>query len=98
MNILRPDLMYVILQVFGHFLINQVPTEWRRRGFASLKSLGSWMKDLRWRIRFFGLWLERGNPYAFSLPAFFFPKVGVGVLDVRESRKVHACRTNSYPR
>lgn len=33
------------------------------------------MKDLRWRVRFFELWLERGNPYAFSLPAFFFPQV-----------------------
>lgn len=57
------------------------------------------MKDLRWRIRFFGLWLERGNPYAFSLPAFFFPKVGVGVdvgVDVsvvRELRKVQLTLT-----
>lgn len=63
------------LQVYSQFLANQVPAEWRRRGFASLKPLGSWMKDLRWRVRFFELWLERGNPYAFSLPAFFFPQV-----------------------
>lgn len=62
-------------KVYSHFLINQVPPEWRRRGFASLKPLGSWTKDLRWRVRFFELWLERGNPYAFSLPAFFFPQV-----------------------
>lgn len=62
-------------QVYSQFLVNQVPAEWRRRGFASLKPLGSWMKDLRWRVRFFELWLERGNPYAFSLPAFFFPQV-----------------------
>lgn len=61
--------------MYSQFLVNQVPAEWRRRGFASLKPLGSWMKDLRWRVRFFELWLERGNPYAFSLPAFFFPQV-----------------------
>ncbi|CAM9656208.1 unnamed protein product [Ascophyllum nodosum] len=61
-------------KVYNNFLINQVPQDWRRRGFASLKPLGSWMKDLRWRVRFFGLWLEHGNPYAFSLPAFFFPQ------------------------
>lgn len=39
------------------------------------------MKDLRWRVRFFELWLERGNPYAFSLPAFFFPQVNVSPLE-----------------
>lgn len=41
------------------------------------------MKDLRWRVRFFELWLERGNPYAFSLPAFFFPQVLLLPLVVR---------------
>lgn len=69
-------------KVYSHFLVNQVPPEWRRRGFASLKPLGSWIKDLRWRVRFFALWLERGNPYAFSLPAFFFPQVLYYVLGV----------------
>lgn len=64
-----------ILQVYSQLLVNQVPGEWLRRGFASLKPLASWMEDLRWRVRFFEMWLERGNPYAFSLPAFFFPQV-----------------------
>ncbi|CAM9121843.1 unnamed protein product [Hapterophycus canaliculatus] len=62
-------------KVYSQLLANQVPGEWLRRGFASLKPLGSWVEDLRWRVRFFELWLERGNPYAFSLPAFFFPQV-----------------------
>ncbi|CAM9286047.1 unnamed protein product [Ectocarpus sp. 6 AP-2014] len=79
--------------VYSQFLVNQVPVEWRRRGFASLKPLGSWMKDLRWRVRFFELWLERGNPYAFSLPAFFFPQGFLTAVLQNHARK-HAVPVN----
>eukprot|EP00903_Cladosiphon_okamuranus_P017642 g16249.t1 len=80
-------------KVYSQFLVNHVPAEWRRRGFASLKPLGSWMKDLRWRVRFFELWLERGNPYAFSLPAFFFPQGFLTAVLQNHARK-HAVPVN----
>ncbi|CAM9200123.1 unnamed protein product, partial [Sphacelaria rigidula] len=74
-------------KVYINFLINQVPDQWRRRGFASLKPLGSWIKELRWRVRFFELWLERGNPYAYALPAFFFPQGFLTAILQNHARK-----------
>ena len=42
--------------------------------FATLKSLGSWVKDLIERVAFFRKWLLGGQPPAFALPVFFFPQ------------------------
>ncbi|CAM9197261.1 unnamed protein product [Discosporangium mesarthrocarpum] len=105
-KIVRASLEQLVLAIKGEFvmtaaldtvcncfLVNQVPEEWRAQGFASLKPLGSWMQDLRWRVRFFALWLERGNPYAFSLPAFFFPQGFLTAVLQNHSRK-HAVPIN----
>lgn len=39
-------------EVFNAFLNNSVPEMWHRRGYNSLKSLGSWIHDLTLRIDF----------------------------------------------
>ena len=57
-----------------HFLHVQVPSIWLKDSFASLKSLGSWVTDLTFRVNFFRSWLTNGSPCAFPLPVFFFPQ------------------------
>lgn len=56
------------------FLSNKVPPNFIKVSFATLKSLGSWVKDLILRVEFFSDWLLNGQPKAFPLPVFFFPQ------------------------
>merc|ERR1719324_1828635 len=42
--------------------------------FATLKTLGSWVKDLVSRVDFMRMWLHKGQPFCFPLHAFFFPQ------------------------
>ena len=60
--------------MYGSFLTNKVPANFTKVSFASLKSLGSWVKDLILRVDFFRGWLINGQPAAFPLPVFFFPQ------------------------
>ena len=61
--------------MYTSFLNNQLPRIWERASFASLKSLGSWVTDLVFRVKFMRQWLVQGQPAAFPLPVFFFPQV-----------------------
>ncbi len=61
--------------MYTAFLNNQLPSIWERVSFASLKSLGSWVTDLIFRVSFMRVWLVKGEPAAFPLPVFFFPQV-----------------------
>jgi dynein heavy chain, axonemal len=61
--------------MYTSFLNNQLPRIWERASFASLKSLGSWVVDLVFRVKFMRGWLVGGQPCAFPLPVFFFPQV-----------------------
>lgn len=61
--------------MYTSFLNNQLPGIWERVSFASLKTLGSWVKDLIFRVGFMNIWLRNGQPAAFPLPVFFFPQV-----------------------
>ncbi|UYV81315.1 DNAH6 [Cordylochernes scorpioides] len=58
--------------VYLAFLKNQVPRMWAKNGYLSIKSLGSWVKDLVLRIHFFSGWLIKGFPKSYWLPGFFF--------------------------
>ena len=60
--------------MYTSFMNNQVPKIWERVSFASLKSLGSWVKDLVYRVNFAHSWILNGQPAAFPLPVFFFPQ------------------------
>jgi len=60
--------------MYTAFLNNQLPGIWDNVSFASLKSLGSWVNDLLYRVKFMRLWLHKGQPHCFPLPVFFFPQ------------------------
>lgn len=61
--------------MYSSFLNNQLPSIWERVSFASLKTLGSWVRDLIFRVQFMREWLKNGQPAVFPLPVFFFPQV-----------------------
>jgi dynein heavy chain len=61
-------------QLYTCFLNNQVPPLWERVSFASMKTLGSWNKDLVFRVAFMQKWLVDGQPPYFPLNLFFFPQ------------------------
>jgi len=60
--------------MYTAFLNNSLPGIWNRASFASLKTLGSWVTDLLFRVKFMRKWLLLGQPAAFPLPVFFFPQ------------------------
>ena len=60
--------------MYTAFLNNSLPGIWNRASFASLKTLGSWVTDLLFRVKFMRKWLMLGQPAAFPLPVFFFPQ------------------------
>jgi dynein heavy chain len=62
------DMMYT------SFMNNQLPPIWEKVSFASLKTLGSWFTDLKYRVVFMRKWVTDGQPAAFPLPVFFFPQ------------------------
>jgi len=62
------DSMYLKMQN------NQVPDNWAKVGYPSLKPLSSWFKDFILRVAFFENWLMNGNPSSYWLPGMFFPQ------------------------
>jgi hypothetical protein len=54
--------------------VAQVPEAWSGVGYPSLKPLGSWLKDLVYRVEFMRDWLTHGPPSHFPLSAFVFPQ------------------------
>jgi dynein heavy chain len=61
-------------QMYTAFSQNQVPDIWTKVSFATMKTLGSWSKDLVFRVHFMREWLVHGQPFSFPLQAFFFPQ------------------------
>ena len=41
---------------------NRVPPTWTKKGFLSLKPLGSWIEDCNDRINFLKEWIDKGTP------------------------------------
>jgi len=62
------DKMYLKMQN------NQVPDNWTKVAYPSLKPLSSWFKDLIERVQFMDDWLKGGNPQSYWLPGMFFPQ------------------------
>jgi len=62
------DSMYLKIQN------NQVPDNWAKVGYPSLKPLSSWFQDFIQRVAFFENWLMNGNPSSYWLPGMFFPQ------------------------
>ena len=67
--------MSASLEAMGTSLFNnQVPKIWNTKAYPSLKSLGSWIDDLKQRIDFLNLWYEVGLPVTYWISGFFFPQ------------------------
>ena len=62
------DSMYLSIQN------GQVPKNWEKVAYPSLKPLTSWYKDLTERVAFMQDWLVNGQPNSFWLSGFFFPQ------------------------
>ena len=60
--------------MFYSMLNSQVPQNWVKVAYPSLKSLSSWFLDLVKRVDFMKKWLTQGIPYSFWLSGFFFPQ------------------------
>lgn len=50
----------------------KVPDMWGNAAYESLLPLGSWIKDLILRLRFFQKWIDEGIPAKFWISGFFF--------------------------
>jgi dynein heavy chain len=59
--------------MYTSFTKLQVPENWARVSYLSLKPLSSWVADLNDRVEFIREWLVNGNPISYWLSAFFFP-------------------------
>lgn len=46
-------------EMYLAFLNNQIPSNWRKVSYATLKPLASWFKDLIQRVAQMKLWMER---------------------------------------
>jgi dynein heavy chain len=61
-------------KMYNAFLNNQVPAMWSGVAYPSMKTLGSWVKDLELRVEFIQLWITNGFPKSYWLPGIFFPQ------------------------
>lgn len=74
-------------QMYTAFTNNQLPNNWKKASYPSLKPLGSWFLDLVERVKFMENWLMNDYPPAYWLSGFFFPQgFMTGVLQTH-SRK-----------
>lgn len=62
------DKMYLSLQN------NQVPANWGKVAYPSLKPLASWYLDLQERVVFMDDWLQNGTPKSYWISGLFFPQ------------------------
>ncbi|CAB0031813.1 unnamed protein product [Trichogramma brassicae] len=61
--------------VFNSLVNNQVPQLWANTNvYPSLKSLGSWIRDLELRIDFIQMWLTVDKPTSFWISGLSFPQ------------------------
>ncbi|EEZ99537.1 Dynein heavy chain, cytoplasmic-like Protein [Tribolium castaneum] len=61
-------------EVYVAFTNNQVPKMWNKKAYNSLKSLGSWIRDLVLRLDFIKIWVRSGPPSSYWLSGFYFPQ------------------------
>lgn len=61
-------------EIFTAFMNNQVPGMWNKIAYNSLKSLGSWTRDLILRLDFISIWVRYGPPTSYWISGFYFPQ------------------------
>lgn len=52
----------------------ELPQEWRIVSYPTMKPIGSYLTDLRNRVRWMKMWIQLGIPDSFWLAAFFYPQ------------------------
>jgi len=57
-------------KMFNSLLINQVPPNWNKLSFLSLKPLGSWYDDLVSRVDYLRQWLSNEFPIAHRIAVY----------------------------
>lgn len=63
----------ILEKIYISLTINQVPKEWEKRAYPSMKPLSSWYEDLIERVKF----IRQGvleKPRLYWISAFFFPQ------------------------
>merc|ERR1711998_266693 len=63
------------LDAMGTAMFNQqVPANWSKKAYPSLKPLAAWVNSLLDRLNFLNNWIEKGMPPAYWISGFFFPQ------------------------
>ena len=87
LRVMRSSLIDLEKAIFGFILMSevldemflklqngQVPGNWAKVAYPSLKPLASWFSDLVKRVAFMEDWLTKGNPSCYWLPGMYFPQ------------------------
>ena len=87
LNIMRKSLAEIVSAIGGFIVMSsdldsmylkltngQVPANWEKVAYPSLKPLTSWFEDLLLRVEFLQNWLTGGNPTAYWISGLFFPQ------------------------
>lgn len=61
-------------EAYNALTSGRLPKLWTRVSYPSLKPPAAYIDDLLQRLAFFRGWIERGQPDALWMPAFFFPQ------------------------
>jgi dynein heavy chain len=54
--------------------VNQVPKDWAKAAYPSMKPCSAWVTDLMDRLTFVDTWIEKGVPSVFWISGFYFPQ------------------------
>jgi len=74
--------------MFNSLFDNQVPDNWAKVAYPSLKPLGSWVLDLVARCEFIQTWVSDGTPAVYWISGFFFPQAFITGTLQNYARKV----------
>jgi len=79
-------------KMYTSMLNNQVPANWEKVGFLSMKSLSRWFDEFMERVEFFRMWFTKAKeedvPSGFWLSAFFLPAGFLTAVSQNYARKV----------
>merc|ERR1712146_129557 len=50
----------------------QVPDNWTKKSYPSLKPLAGWVSDFLERLNMFATWMKDGSPNVYWISGFFF--------------------------
>ena len=74
--------------MFNSLFDNQVPSNWSKVAYPSLKPLGAWVVDLVARCDFIKKWVDDGTPAVYWISGFFFPQAFITGTLQNYARKV----------